>query len=92
MRNRKLHGVRVCKKQSGQPIPEGSQGAVNALQIWTQMEDQVVPQLRLIFADRMVYSYLLRRSLLEGKRQLHFAILWLARGICVSTGTRAAAS
>ncbi len=87
MKNKKLNGVPACKRQSGRPGSDGSRGGVDALQIWTQMEEQVAPQLRLIFADRMVYSYLLRRSLLEGKRVLHFAILWLARGICVSTGT-----
>jgi hypothetical protein len=87
MKNKKLNDGPVCKKQSGSLAPDGSRGIIDPLQIWTQMEDLVVPRLRLSLADRAVYSYLLRRRLVEGKPRLHFAILWLARGICVSTGT-----
>jgi hypothetical protein len=60
---------------------------LNAVVVWKQMEDQVVPQLRLSLADRAVYSNLLRHSRIEGKVRLHFSILWLARGTCLSTGT-----
>jgi hypothetical protein len=53
----------------------------NAMQVWKQMEDSLVPRLRLTVLDRSVYSQLLRHSRLEGKRRLRFSILWLARGI-----------
>ena len=60
---------------------------LNAVLVWKQMEDQVVPQLRLSLADRAVYSNLLRHSRLEGKVRLHFSILWLARRACLSAAT-----
>jgi len=58
----------------------------NAELIWKQLEDLVVPQLRLSIIDRAVYSHLLRHSRLEGKLRLHFSIAWLACGMCVSGG------
>jgi hypothetical protein len=87
MKNKKRNDVPLCKKQSGNEGRDGSLGKVDPLQIWKEMEDLVVPRLRLSLADRAVYAYLLRHSLLEGKLRLHFAILWLARGICASAGT-----
>jgi hypothetical protein len=60
---------------------------INAVQAWKQMEDLVVPGLRLSVFDRAMYSYLLRHSRLEGKQQLRFSILWLARGACLSTAS-----
>jgi hypothetical protein len=41
----------------------------NAELVWKQMEDLVVPRLRMSLIERPVYSYLLRHSYLQGKRQ-----------------------
>src|SRR5258707_6293119 len=57
---------------------------LNAVHVWKQLEDLVVPRLRLSVFDRAVYSHLLRHSRLEGKPQLRFSILWLARGAGLS--------
>jgi hypothetical protein len=59
---------------------------LNVVQVWKEMEDLVVPRLHLSVMDRAVYSHLLRHSWLEGKPELRFSILWLARGACISTG------
>ena len=59
----------------------------NAVLIWKQLEDVLVPRLRLTLAERVVYSHLLRHTRLEGKLRLRFSILWLARGAGVSGGT-----
>ena len=58
----------------------------NAELLWKQLEDQLVPRLRLSVIDRTVYSNLLRHTRLEGKLRLRFSIIWLARNICLSTG------
>jgi hypothetical protein len=55
----------------------------DASQIWKQMEDLVVPRLRLGLSERAVYSFLLRHSHLEGTRRLNFSVGWLARGVCL---------
>src|SRR5216683_5614583 len=60
---------------------------INAVQVWKQMEDLVVPGLRLSVIERAVYSHLLRHSRLEGRVELCFSILWLARGACLSTSS-----
>jgi hypothetical protein len=60
--------------------------APDAAEVWKQMEDSLVPRLRLSVLDRSVYSYLLRYTRLEGKSRLHFSIQWLARGIGLSAG------
>ena len=60
--------------------------APNAAEVWKQMEDVLVPQLRLSVLDRSVYSQLLRHSRLEGKLRLRFSIQWLARAVRVSGG------
>ena len=57
---------------------------INAVEVWKQMEDLAVPRLRLSVFDRAVYSHLVRHSWLEGRPQLRFSILWLARGACLS--------
>jgi 5-methylcytosine-specific restriction endonuclease McrA len=59
---------------------------LNALLLWKQLEDLVVPRLRLSVIDRAVYSHLLRHSRLEGKLRLRFSISWLARGARISGG------
>ena len=58
----------------------------NAVLIWKQLEDVLVPRLCLTLAERAVYSHLLRHSRLEDRLRLRFSILWLARGNRVSTG------
>lgn len=63
----------------------------NAELVWKQLEDLLVPRLRLSVIDRTVYSHLLRHTRLEGKLRLRFSILWLARNIRLSTGTARAA-
>jgi len=60
---------------------------LNALLIWKQVEDLVVPRLHLNVTERAVYSHLLRHSRLEGRLRLRFSIPWLARGVRLSTGT-----
>jgi 5-methylcytosine-specific restriction endonuclease McrA len=58
----------------------------NAERVWKQLEDFLVPHLKLSVTDRAVYSHLLRHSRLEGKARLHFSISWLSRGACLSGG------
>ena len=58
----------------------------DAALVWKQLEDQLVPRLRLSVIDRAVYSHLLLHSRLEGKLRLHFSLMWLARSIRLSTG------
>ncbi len=57
----------------------------NAELIWKQVDDSLVPRLRLWPIDRAAYSYLVRHSRLEGIVRLRFSMPWLARGIRVST-------
>ena len=58
----------------------------NAALIWKQLEDLLVPRLRLSVTERAVYSHLVRHSHLEGRHRLRFSISWLARGVRLSTG------
>ena len=60
---------------------------INALLIWKQLEDVLVPQLGLSVVERAVYSHLLRHSRLEDRLRLRFSILWLARGARLSAGS-----
>src|SRR6266851_1059128 len=57
---------------------------LNAVHVWKQLEDLAVPRLHLSVFDRAVYSHLLRHSRLEGRPELRFSILWLARGAGLS--------
>lgn len=57
---------------------------LDAILIWKQIEDQLVPRLRLNLVERVVYYHLLRHTRLEGKLRLRFSILWLTRGIRLS--------
>ncbi|HYL63110.1 MAG TPA: HNH endonuclease signature motif containing protein [Candidatus Methylomirabilis sp.] len=59
---------------------------LNATRLWQELEDVVVPALRLSPVDRAVYAHLLRHTLLEGKPHLRFSIAWLARGTNLSAG------
>ena len=59
----------------------------NAVLIWKQLEDVLVPRLGLTLSERAVYSHLLRHSRLEDRLRLRFSILWLARGNRLSAGS-----
>src|SRR5260370_366977 len=59
----------------------------DAAQIWKQLEDLLVPRLRLSITDRAVYSHLLRHSRLEGRARLRFSIASLARGARLCTNS-----
>src|SRR5712671_5063807 len=59
----------------------------NAVLIWKQLEDVLVPRLGLTLAERAVYSHLLRHSRLEDRLRLRYSILWLARGNRLSAGS-----
>lgn len=54
--------------------------------LWRELEDDVVPALRLSPVDRAVYAHLLRHTLLEGKSHIRFSIAWLSRGANLSSG------
>jgi HNH endonuclease len=56
----------------------------DAALVWKQLEDVLVPLLGLNLMERVVYAHLLRHSRLEGKRQLRFSIVWLARSVRLS--------
>lgn len=59
---------------------------LNALHVWKEIDDVLVPRLRLSVSDRAAYCYLVRHSRLEARRQLQFSLSWLARGIRLSVG------
>jgi len=56
----------------------------DAALVWKQLEDVLVSRLGLNLTERVVYAHLLRHSRLEGKRQLRFSIVWLARSVRLS--------
>jgi hypothetical protein len=58
----------------------------NAETVWKQLEDVVVPRLRLSVSERVVYYHLLRHSRLEGKVRYSFSIASLGRAISLSLG------
>src|ERR1700723_1613874 len=59
---------------------------LNPKLLWIQFEDVLVPCLGLTVWDRAVYHYLLRHSLLIGKRRLHFAVMSVAHNLRLSNG------
>jgi hypothetical protein len=59
----------------------------NAALVWKQVDDFVVPRLRLNVIDRAVYSHLLRHTRLECRHRICFKQLWLAKGIGVCRNT-----
>jgi len=59
---------------------------IDGTKIWKQLEDMLVPRLRLSVTEHAVYSYLVRHSRLEGGLRAQFSILGLARHIGRSTG------
>ena len=58
----------------------------NAELVWKQLEDILVPRLRLTVTEHAVYSHLVRHSRLEGKLRARFSISGIARHIGLSTG------
>jgi predicted DNA-binding transcriptional regulator len=56
----------------------------SAEQVWKQLEDVLIPRLRLSVNERAVYYHLLRHSRLEGKIRLRFSIVSLGRGTRLS--------
>jgi 5-methylcytosine-specific restriction endonuclease McrA len=56
----------------------------DAEHVWKQLDDVLVPNLRLSITERGIYSHLLRHSRLEGRALLRFSLTWLARGARVS--------
>jgi len=100
MINKKLSAVHVCEssekkraclRRQAQARPRDASGTamknqkLDAAQVWKQMEDLAVSQLRLSAVERSVYSHLLRHSRIEGKVRLRFSIPWLARSAHIST-------
>jgi hypothetical protein len=59
---------------------------LNPKLLWIQFEDVLVPRLGLTVWDRAVYHYLLRHSLVIGKRRLHFAVMSVAHALRLSNG------
>jgi 5-methylcytosine-specific restriction endonuclease McrA len=100
MKDKKLLAEHSCDEKKRQPFgfAQDKQGCpsatlrvnrtpkVDAESLWKQIEDVVVPQLRLSVIDHVVYIHLVRHSRLEGRRRLRFSILWLARNIHLSGG------
>ncbi len=56
----------------------------NAELVWKQLEDVLVARSGLNLTERAVYAHLLRHSHREGRRQLRFSIVWLARSVRLS--------
>jgi hypothetical protein len=56
----------------------------NAETVWKQLEDVLIPRLRLSLIERAVYYHLLRHSRLEGKPSYRFSIASLGRGTHIS--------
>jgi hypothetical protein len=46
---------------------------LNAIHVWKQTEDLLIPQLHLDLVERAVYYHLLRHSHLEGKPWFRFS-------------------
>ncbi len=58
----------------------------DAVLVWKQFTDVLVPRLRFSSTDQVVYFYLFRHTRLEGKLRLQFSMDWLARGTRLCTG------
>jgi HNH endonuclease len=87
--NNEPNTVSVCKPKGH--VGEAAKAAAglphskpDAEKVWKQLEDVVIPQLRLSLSDRAIYSYLLRHSRLEGKLRYCFSIASLGHGTRLS--------
>lgn len=56
----------------------------NAGRIWMEVEDKLIPRLRVSLLERAVYCHLVRHSRLVGQRRLRCSMSWLGRGVRVS--------
>lgn len=83
MKTKRSSALYVSKLETNTPAMKKDR--IDGIGVWKQFEDLVVPRLRFSLFDRAAYSHLLRHSRLEGKAQIRFSILWLARGACLST-------
>jgi 5-methylcytosine-specific restriction endonuclease McrA len=61
-------------------------GKANAEYVWKQVEDVVVPRLRLSVIERAIYYHLLRHSRIEQKVRYQFSIAALGRRTNLSLG------
>jgi 5-methylcytosine-specific restriction endonuclease McrA len=84
-RSRGVRQGRTANSAEARPLQTMKCKQPNAELVWKQLDDTLVPRLRLWPIDRAAYSYLMRHSRLEGKVHIQFSMPWLARGICVST-------
>jgi len=84
-RSRGVRRGRTAIPAEARPLQTMKCKQPNAELVWKQLDDLLVPRLRLWPIDRAAYSYLVRHSRLEGKVRIQFSMPWLARGICVST-------
>jgi len=66
--------VRSAQRKRGAALDN----KIDGMLIWKQVEDLLIPCLRLTLMERAVYSHLLRHSRLEGKQRLRFSIKWCA--------------
>ena len=60
---------------------------LDAVQVWHDIEEHLVPALSLYHSDRSVYFYLVRHSRLAGRRKLNTAYRTLSRGVGLSRST-----
>jgi HNH endonuclease len=88
MENKGKSGKAESNKSNGR---KANAGKADAEYLWKQMEDVVVPRLRLSVSERAVYCHLLRHSRLEGKARCRFSLASMGRSTRMSaTGIRAA--
>lgn len=97
MKNKTINAVEVCEPRMAQqaaPLQRRRRATelelhrkdkrIDAAEVWKQMEDLAIPQLRLTPYERAVYSHLLRHSRLEGKAQIRFGIQRLSEAASLS--------
>lgn len=58
-----------------------------AARVWVEVEDGLVPALRLTPIERALYGYLVRHTRITGKRRLRCSRAWLAHGTRTSGNT-----
>jgi hypothetical protein len=88
----KTRNKTLMKTKSNAVLHRASRGTtLDAAQLWRQVEDHLIPRLRLNVMERAVYFLLLRHSRLEGRRQCCFVISWLGKELrlCTTTARRA---
>ena len=63
-----------------------NQSTFDAAQVWRDVEDRLVPRLRMSMIERTVYYHLVRHTRLEGRPRLRCSMTWLAAGTGLSPG------